>query len=215
MTFFKLPSLQRLEGKQIVLASGSPRRKEILSKLGLEFQVVPSTFPETLDKSTFSHAKDYVTETAKQKTLEVFERLQSSQAQPPALVIGADTIVVLGEEILEKPRSVEHAVEILTRLNGKSHYVYTAVCFALPHSTQPEILTFCEETEVVFANSSPELIQAYVDSGEPMDKAGGYGYQGLASFLVSKINGDYYNVVGFPAQKFFEKLNELLENNLI
>ncbi|KAK9704583.1 hypothetical protein K7432_010112 [Basidiobolus ranarum] len=215
MTTFNIPSIKRLENKQIVLASGSPRRQEILSKLGLKFEVVPSTFPETLDKSTFAHAKDYVTETAKQKAIEVFTRLQASQSEPPALVIGADTVVVIEEDILEKPKSVEHAVEIITRLNGRSHYVYTGVCFVLPHATQPKILTFCEGTEVTFANSSAEVIQAYVDSGEPMDKAGGYGYQGLASFLVSKINGDYYNVVGFPAQKFFEQLNELVKNNLI
>ncbi|CAG8624191.1 463_t:CDS:2 [Paraglomus occultum] len=201
-----LPFVQHLRGKRVVLASGSKRRKEILSAvLGLKHEVVPSTFPETLDKSKYS-PKDYVLANAREKGMEVYTRLNFDAD----LIISADTVVCLDEEILEKPRDPDHAFEMLSKLNGNKHYVYTGISliYKKSNSSDPIVLSFVDETEVIFRKNSEEMIRAYIDTGDPFDKAGGYGYQGIASVFVEKINGCYYNVVGLPSS-LFVKLEEL------
>ncbi|KAL1923209.1 uncharacterized protein VTP21DRAFT_9585 [Calcarisporiella thermophila] len=204
-----IPWIEALRSKRVILASGSPRRKEILSNLGLNFEIVPSLFPETLDKSVYK-PKLYVSETARQKALEVYERLANDKENPPNLVVGADTIVVLGDDILEKPHTPERAHSMLRQLSGRSHSVFTAVALVAPG---PRTHVFVEETEVLFSELSDETIEAYVKTGEPLDKAGAYGYQGLASFFVSSIRGDYWNVVGFPTCRFFAELQIFLEKS--
>ncbi|CAI2176096.1 1037_t:CDS:2 [Funneliformis geosporum] len=186
-----------LQNKRIVLASGSQRRQEILSKLGLSFDVVPSKFPENLDKSNYTPF-EYVIENATEKGLEVYGRLVQED-QEVDIVIAADTIVSIDGNILEKPKDTEDALRILKKLNGRSHQVYTGIALIYP-LTEPvhpgyNIITFLEETEVIFRECSEEDFKVYVETGEPMDKAGAYGYQGLGSFFVEKING--YNLYNY------------------
>ncbi|CAG8803660.1 43889_t:CDS:2 [Gigaspora margarita] len=182
------PFLHKLKDKRIVLASSSPRRKEILSNLGLNFDVVPSKFPETLDKSKYSPL-NYVIANATEKGLEVYKRLLE-EGQKIDLIIAADTVVVFDGEILEKPKDEKDALNVLQKLNGNSHYVYTGIALIYPKiESGYSISTLIENTEVVFRKNSEEDFLAYIDTGEPMDKAGSYGIQALGSFFIEKING--------------------------
>ncbi|KAG0084330.1 hypothetical protein BGZ93_009871 [Podila epicladia] len=203
--------LNALNTKNVVLASSSPRRKDILNNLGLNYTIVASTFPETLDKSLFSHPSEYVKENALQKALEVYDRLKST-GQTPDLVIGADTVVTLGSQILEKPGSVQGAIDMLTSLSGSTHMVYTGVVLLSPptdpSSDKPRIDLQVEGTEVRMQDLTKELIEAYVATGEPMDKAGSYGYQTMGSVLVKSINGCSWNVIGLPASRLFFMLQD-------
>ena len=157
----------------IILASSSPRRVDILNNvLGLQAEVIPSTFPEDLDKSRFTPA-EYVAENAKQKALEVYSRLRA-KGETRSLIVGADTVVVRDGAILEKPTSKDHAVQMLQSLSGRSHTVSTGVALVYAPSTAhgavdeaPHVHTFVETTSVTFAPISPESIGAYVESGEP------------------------------------------------
>jgi len=196
-----------LSQQRLVLASSSPRRAELLHMLGLQFEVCASTYGETLDKSRYTPAA-YVMATARFKALEVASRLET-QASSPSLIIAADTVVVLDGVILEKPRDTAHATAMLRCLSGREHDVYTGVTLVrYTTGTQgepadvPEMTIFSEQTRVVFAQLPEEVIAAYVASGEPMDKAGGYGIQGMGSTLVERISGCYFNVVGFPVHAF-------------
>ncbi|KAI9009095.1 N-acetylserotonin O-methyltransferase-like protein-like protein [Hyaloraphidium curvatum] len=205
----------RLAHTRVVLASASPRRKQILEGIGIAAEVVPSTFPETLDKAAFASPAGYVLATAEGKGKEVLERVAAAGGEPP-LVVAADTIVVLGNEILEKPESPEAAMDMLSRLSGRSHTVLTAVVLLHPDPRAPGgpplKSAFVEETEVFFAELSEQEVEAYVATGEPMDKAGGYGYQtGAGSLLVERINGCHYNVVGFPTHRFARELRHFLD----
>ncbi|KAL6063399.1 Acetylserotonin O-methyltransferase like [Balamuthia mandrillaris] len=228
-----------LATKRIVLASASPRRQEILRNLGLRFEVVPSSFAENLDKSVLSPAQ-YVTATASAKAEDVFSHftykssLDSEQQQQhhiPDLIISADTIVVREGEILEKPTSEEHAKAMLRSLSGREHSVMTAVALIVPKevdskltssaanesssasaSSSLNMTTLLETTRVHFTDMSAEMIDAYVASGAPMDKAGGYGIQdATGGSFVRRIEGCYYNVVGFPLHRFCLALLELLQ----
>ncbi|KAF8982736.1 hypothetical protein CPC16_011673 [Podila verticillata] len=203
--------LNTLNTKNVVLASTSPRRKDILDNLGLNYTIVPSTFPETLDKSLFSHPTEYVKENALQKALEVYGRLKST-GQTPDLIIGADTVVALGSQILEKPQSVQGAIDMLTSLSGSTHMVYTGVVLLSPptdsSSDKPRIDLQVEGTEVRMQDLTKELIEAYVATGEPMDKAGSYGYQTMGSVLVKGISGCSWNVIGLPASRLFFMLQD-------
>ncbi|KAL1510573.1 hypothetical protein AB1Y20_006874 [Prymnesium parvum] len=202
-----------LRAAHLILASGSPRRVEIFNEvLQLEARVVPSTFPENLDKSLYTPT-EYVQENARLKAMEVYTRLMSEAEGPPRLVVGADTVVVLEGEILEKPKSEEHAREMLRRLSGGSHEVSTGVALiygpagADASDVAPHTEMFVETTKVEFGELSSETIDAYVESGEPMDKAGAYGIQGVGGSFVSSITGCYFNVVGFPMHRFCTKLD--------
>nr|XP_033804911.1 probable bifunctional dTTP/UTP pyrophosphatase/methyltransferase protein [Geotrypetes seraphini]XP_033804912.1 probable bifunctional dTTP/UTP pyrophosphatase/methyltransferase protein [Geotrypetes seraphini] len=208
------PVISKLVGKRVVLASGSPRRQDILTNMGLRFEVVPSWFKETLDKSTFAEPHDYAIETAKQKALEVARRMYLKHHITPDIVIGADTIVTLEDSILEKPVDKQDAYNMLSRMSGKEHSVFTGVAIVLCRSEnenelETDVIDFYEETKVKFADLSEELLREYIDSGEPMDKAGGYGIQALGGMLVEYIHGDFLNVVGFPLNHFCKKLAEL------
>ncbi|XP_069800590.1 probable bifunctional dTTP/UTP pyrophosphatase/methyltransferase protein [Dendropsophus ebraccatus] len=208
------PVISKLAGKRVVLASASPRRQDILSNVGLRFEVVPSWFKETLDKSLFSAPYEYAVETAKQKALEVATRMHVKHLKTPDIVIGADTIVTLEDAILEKPFDKQDAYNMLSRLSGKEHSVFTGVAIVHCRSQEDnhletDIIDFYEETKVKFANLSEDLLWEYIDSGEPMDKAGGYGIQSLGGMLVESVHGDFLNVVGFPLNHFCKKLAEI------
>ncbi|KAJ7395479.1 N-acetylserotonin O-methyltransferase-like protein [Pitangus sulphuratus] len=207
------PVLGKLVSKRVVLASASPRRQEILTNVGLRFEVVPSWFKETLEKSSFAAPFEYAVETARQKALEVANRMHVKHMRTPDVVIGADTIVSVDEQILEKPVDKQDAYRMLSRLNGKEHSVFTGVaiihCCSKDNKLEMEITDFYEETKVKFSELSEELLWEYIHSGEPMDKAGGYGIQALGGMLVEYVHGDFLNVVGFPLNHFCKKLAEL------
>lgn len=184
--------------KPVVLASGSPRRRELLEQMGIaDFEVLPARGEETAPEGLAP--ADYVTYLARQKAREV------AALRPECTVIGADTVVVLDDQVLGKPADRADAIRMLTALSGRTHEVYTgmAVC------SGDRELTHAECTKVNFRDLNAEEIEAYVDSGEPMDKAGGYGIQGKACVMIQGIEGDYYNVVGLPVCALHNMLNEL------
>eukprot|EP00048_Salpingoeca_helianthica_P004811 m.81221 g.81221 ORF g.81221 m.81221 type:complete len:211 (+) comp13358_c0_seq2:113-745(+) len=204
--------LETLNKRRIVLASGSPRRKELLEGIGLRIEVIPSTFPENLDKASFANPAEYVLENSKLKALEVQQRLRAADpASTPFMIISADTVVVIDGEILEKPTSPEHAAAMLRRLSGRTHHVITGVTLVLCEDQASPLLQFSESTTVQFAALGDDLISAYVATREPMDKAGSYGIQGLAGTFVQRIDGDFYNVVGFPLHAFTAALADRLD----
>ena len=214
--------MQKEQNVRLVLASASPRRRELLSQIGLEFTVMPSTKEENA-KTTEAGA--LVQELSRQKAVDIWEQLSGGQGQnpdadqeqiseetqepnlngkrqPELLVIGADTVVCCGGKILGKPHSREAAAEMLTALQGRSHEVYTGVTLY----SQSETVTFFECTQVEFYPMTEVEISEYIDSKEPMDKAGAYGIQGLGARFVKGIRGDYNNVVGLPVGRLYQEL---------
>ncbi|KKI92303.1 septum formation protein Maf [Bacillus sp. SA1-12] len=170
----------------LILASASPRRKELLELLQIPFEIIVSEVEEVLDESL--HPADMVQSLAMQKAASVAKNNQH------AFVIGSDTLVVYGERMLGKPSSKNEAIELLQLLSGKTHEVYTGVAIIYGEHIQ----SFYEKTSVTFFQLSQKEIEEYVSTGEPMDKAGAYGIQGFGALLVEKIHGDYYAVVGLP-----------------
>lgn len=171
---------------KLILASNSPRRKELLEKLNYEFITAPSQCEEI---STAETAKDKCLEIACRKAMDVFERNTED------VVIGCDTVVEIDGKLLGKPKTVAEAKEMLGELSGKTHSVHTGACVASPSG----IWTFAETSLVTFKMLSGEVIDAYVKSGSPFDKAGGYGIQD--SGFVENIEGNYDNVMGFPSNR--------------
>ena len=214
--------MQKEQNIRLVLASASPRRRELLSQIGLEFTVMPSTKEENA-KATEAGA--LVQELSYQKAVDIWEQLSGGQGQnpdtdqeqiseetqepnlngkrqPELLVIGADTVVCCEGKILGKPHDREAAAEMLTALQGRSHEVYTGVTLY----SQSETVTFFECTQVEFYPMTEAEISDYIDSKEPMDKAGAYGIQGLGARFVKDIRGDYNNVVGPPIGRLYQEL---------
>lgn len=181
----------------IILASGSPRRRELLTQMGLSFRVVVSDADETVDKSL--SPAEQVSLISRRKAGAVAEAVG-----PDALVIAADTIVALEGQVMGKPHSRAEAAEMLSRLSGRTHEVYTGFTLQLGE----RVITQAERTAVTFRDLTQSEIEAYVDTGEPMDKAGAYGIQGLGSLLVSGIRGDYFNVMGLPVCRLGQALKE-------
>jgi septum formation protein len=182
-----------LPDKPIILASASPRRAEILKKIGLAFTIRPSAIDETAVPAL--SPAECVTELARRKAKAV------AAAIPEGILIGADTIVVLGKTILGKPASEAEACDMLRRLSGKTHRVFTG--FAILDRPSNREATGVEMTEVTFRELAENEIAAYVRSGEAMDKAGAYGIQDTSAVFVARINGCFYNVIGFPLPRFY------------
>ncbi len=209
---------------RIVLASASPRRRLLLQQIGLSFTVVPADIGE--DIAPNSDPADAVQSLSLQKARIVTGRPEIADINDNILVIGADTIVVLDNEILGKPASPDQAVDMLRSLSGQTHQVYTGVALvfrigdfrqrladpaapALADSFQHH--AFHERTDVTFGKLDQTEIAAYVESGSPLDKAGAYGIQDdLGALFVERINGDYYNVVGFPLYRFYREVNKVV-----
>ncbi len=189
--------------RPLVLASGSPRRAELLAQVGIPFEVRVSDVTEDADEAGVAPA-DVAARHARQKALSVAAEM------PGRLVLGADTVVVLGSRLLGKPQSAAEARRMLQSLSGRSHHVVTAVAFAKGDAEGPRILAEdTVHTRVVFRELTDAEIEAYVATGEPMDKAGAYGIQGRGALLVSEIDGCYYNVVGLPLSRTWGLLGQL------
>ncbi|MBQ7875605.1 MAG: septum formation inhibitor Maf [Oscillospiraceae bacterium] len=169
-----------------ILASGSPRRKELLSLIIPEYEVLVSGCEEFVPEGTSAEKVPAIL--AEQKALAV------AKLRPDDTVIGSDTVVVLNGEIFGKPKDEAHAHAMLKALSGKKHFVYTGVAVA----ENGKVRSFVQKTEVEFYELSDETIDKYISTGEPMDKAGAYGIQGKGSVLVKGIVGDYFNVMGLP-----------------
>lgn len=183
---------------RIVLASASPRRRELLSLLGWEFEVIVSDVEEIITKTL---PRDVVEELSYIKAKDVFDKTEGD-----VLVIGSDTVVAYEDKILGKPRDRGDARETLTKLSGNSHYVYTGVTLFQRRSGKVSVKTFHEATRVEFFPMSEEEIVWYVNTGECDDKAGSYAIQGLGGRFVKSIEGDYNNVVGLPIARLYHEV---------
>jgi septum formation protein len=182
---------------KLVLASSSPRRQELLRDAGFEFEVCPSKVEEVLRCG--EGAEDFACRAAREKALDV-----AGSSPPGSLVLGADTVVVIDGLILGKPTGPEDAARMLRLLSGTSHRVVTGVCMVRAPARIEALQR--ETTLVTFRNLDEGEIRDYVATGEPLDKAGAYGIQGLASRFVTRIEGCYFNVVGLPIALVYEML---------
>ena len=183
---------------KVILASKSPRRVEILEKIVKEFEEVQSNFDEnTIDFK--GDIEKYVKDLSRNKAIEVSKRLNE-----PSIVIAADTVVFQDGKVLEKPKNEEDAFSMLSSLSGNTHKVYSGIC--LINTYDDTVVTDCDCTEVRFSELNPRQIRNYINSGEPMDKAGAYGIQGLGGAFVEGIKGCYYNVMGLPLNKLYKAL---------
>ena len=183
---------------KVILASKSPRRVEILEKIVKEFEVVQSNFDENTIDFKGDIAK-YVKDLSRNKAIEVSKRLNE-----PSIVIAADTVVFQDGKVLGKPKNEEDAFSMLSSLSGNTHKVYSGIC--LINTYDDTVVTDCDCTEVRFSELNPRQIRNYINSGEPMDKAGAYGIQGLGGAFVEGIKGCYYNVMGLPLNKLYKAL---------
>ena len=182
----------------LILASASPRRRELMEKLHRSFLCEVSSCKEELPEGLpATEAAEYL---AVQKAQDVLSRHREDPEVP--VVIGSDTVVICDGQILGKPKDAEDACRMLRALSGRTHLVCTGVCICSPKKT----CSFTSTTEVRFYPLTHEEIQAYVQSGEPMDKAGAYGIQGDGSLLVEEIRGDYYSVMGLPIARVARSL---------
>jgi len=184
--------------KKIILASASPRRKMLLAQIGLKFEVAPGNYEEHIDPGLEPHAL------ARKLSLE--KASQVAGKHKSSIVIAADTFGVLGDRIIGKPQTAGEARQMLRALSGKAHSVITG--FGIIDTETNKTLSRSVETRVHIKKLTPAEIDAYVKSGEPLDKAGGYAIQGLGAVIVEKIEGDYYNVIGLPLGALVEALKE-------
>lgn len=183
---------------KIILASQSPRRRELLSRMGItHFDVLPAQGEEHIDHSL--PAGLLVEALARQKAAEI-----AACAPPDAVIIAADTVVALDNEILGKPHTAQEAAEMLQKLSGRQHTVYTGVAVR-QNDTE---LVEREAAQVHFRPLSPQEIRAYIATGEPMDKAGAYGVQGRGALLVERLEGDFFNVMGLPVLRLARMLEQ-------
>ncbi len=203
--------------KKIILASASPRRKELLTQIGLEFTVLPS---DTEEHTESTLPADMVIELSKRKAKDVWEKLsgpdageetagnsESALRQEDCVVIGADTVVSIEGEVLGKPKDFDDAARMLGLLSGKEHQVYTGVTMRwINGEGKQEEYSFYVCTGVVMYHIGRAEIMDYVFSGEPMDKAGAYGVQGKASAFIKSIRGEYSNVVGLPVGRLYQEM---------
>ena len=193
--------------KPVILASGSPRRKELLALAGFNFTVCPAKGEEVTTKTL---PCDIVCELAHQKAFEI-----AKAQKAPCYVIGADTIVAFENRILGKPKDSADAVRMVSMLQGSTHQVYTGVTFAGHISGKQILHTFYEKTDVTFYPVTKEDLHTYVDSGDSLDKAGAYGIQGAFAIHVKGIEGDYNNVVGLPIARLYHELDSILPKEKI
>lgn len=194
----------------VILASGSPRRSEILEQVGIEFSVISSAIEEI---STKNIPEEIVLELATMKAKDV-----AGQISEASIIIGADTMVALNGQVMGKPKDEEDAKDMLRKIQGKKHQVYTGVCVIIKEINREKdkktelesekIISFTEKTEVWVYPMTEEQIEAYVRTGEPVDKAGAYGIQGKFAAHIEKIEGDYFNIVGFPVARFYQTLRK-------
>ncbi|HCC94704.1 Maf family nucleotide pyrophosphatase [Empedobacter falsenii] len=187
---------EKLKDTNIILASQSPRRKELLAGLGLKFSTISLDIDETFDRNEFK--KEQITEYLSAKKAKAY-----TDIQPNDLIITSDTTVWVDDESLEKASNREEAYEMIKKLSGKTHSVYTSVTI---RSVEKEV-TFSDETQVTFADLTDEEIYFYIDNYKPFDKAGAYGVQEWIGYIgVDNMNGSYFNVMGLPTHKLYKEL---------
>lgn len=182
----------------MILASKSPRRREILSQFGFEIEVEAAEIEEVSDKETIV---DQLMDISMKKSAEI------AKNNPEKYVVSADTAVIIDGEMLGKPKDKGEAYTMLARLSGREHQVITA--YTLFNLEKGISYSHYDTTKVYFKNLTDQEINWYIETGEPMDKAGSYGIQGKGSILVERIEGDFFNVMGFPLSKFYEDLKSL------
>lgn len=186
--------------KKVVLASQSPRRQELIKLIFDSVEILPADCDETLPEGIGAReAVEYLSKIKNDASSELTEK--------DNLIISADTVVAVDDEILGKPVDKEDARRMISLLSGKVHQVYTGVTISL----NGKVKTFSEKTDVEFFNLTEDEIEEYISSSEPYDKAGAYGIQGKAGLLVKGINGDYYNVVGFPIARLKREIEEFIK----
>ena len=195
--------MKRMRSAAIVLASGSPRRKQLLEQIDLEFLVIPSQVHEDFDLDL--SPEKFVEYYAKEKAKDI------AKAHPDKWIIGADTIVVFNAEILGKPKDREDSFRMLKMLSGNTHQVFTGV--SIQQSKMQVSDTFHEYTNVTFNTLDDMVISYYIDTYKPFDKAGSYGIQDWFSVCVNHIDGCFYNVMGFPLSMFYSRFSALLNSN--
>ena len=195
--------MKRMRSAAIVLASGSPRRKQLLEQIDLEFLVIPSQVHEDFDLDL--SPEKFVEYYAKEKAKDI------AKAHPDKWIIGADTIVVFNAEILGKPKDREDSFRMLKMLSGNTHQVFTGV--SIQQSKMQVSDTFHEYTNVTFNTLDDMVISYYIDTYKPFDKAGSYGIQDWFSVCVNHIDGCFYNVMGFPLSMFYSRFSALLKSN--
>lgn len=184
--------------KRIILASSSPRRKDILNKMNLDFEIIPSTFEEILDNFDFDYKK--IEDFACNKAKSVLDSINT-----PAFVIGADTVVVLDGKILGKPKNEADAKNMLESLSGQNHSVVTSICIIDSETREQKILSTTSYVE--FEKLSEEQINYYIEQYKPFDKAGSYGIQELPEGFIKNINGSLENIIGLCSASVQEALN--------
>jgi septum formation protein len=204
--------------KKIILASASERRKQILSMLNINFKAVSAHIDESIDKDMSPlQAVEYL---AKSKA----QAVSNIQAYKEDIIIGSDTIVCLGNKIFGKPRSNKDAFNMLSELSGKTHEVYTGVCVLNIDNVKDfdknsmefnfdigdNSIIFSDCSKVTFYNLTDDEIYGYINTLEPMDKAGGYGIQGKGAKFVKRIEGDFYNIMGMPMSKLYRIISKLI-----
>lgn len=185
--------------EKLLLASQSPRRRKLLEQIGIKLEIVPSDIDE--EDVSIKNPAEYV------EALSFMKAEKIAKAYPDLWILGADTIVVVQNQILGKPESEHHAMEMLRLLSDREHTVFTGFCIVNKH--KQTVIKNTVETRVWFKSLSDQEIKWYVNTKEPFDKAGAYGIQGLGAFLVRKISGSYSNVVGLPVCEVIEALMEL------
>jgi len=185
--------------KKIILASASPRRKELLELIGLDFEVIPSDVEENIENEPFS--TELIENLAAEKAGDV-----ANKTTAPAIVIGSDTVVIINNKILGKPKNKKDAFNMLKTLSENTHKVVSAI--AVIDTETGKTLKSSVVSDVIFKKLSDEEINAYIETGEPMDKAGAYAIQGLGVMFVKSINGCYSNIVGISVFKLTEMLKE-------
>lgn len=199
---------------RLILASGSPRRKELLEQIGAEFEILPAKGEEMI---TSTVPAQVVMELSAQKAEEVAGRYKeelgtgnhnASEGEQAVVILGADTVVAYENKILGKPKNEEDAVRMLQMLSGHTHSVFTGVTFVIEKKGKREKQSFFAETNVTMYPMTEQQIQSYVATGEPMDKAGAYGIQGKCAVYIEKIMGDYNNVVGLPIALVYQNLEK-------
>lgn len=186
---------------ELILASASPRRKELLEKIGLPFTVQPAMGEERITQKSPAAV---VMELSRQKAEEI-----AAAQTGDCIIIGADTVVAKGEKIMGKPKDAADAKQMLRSIADDCHQVYTGVTL-IRTGAHPQSVTFQEKTDVFLYPISDAELDAYIASGDPMDKAGAYGIQGDFAIYVKRIAGDYYNVVGLPIGRVYQELKRML-----
>jgi len=187
----------------VILASQSPRRKELFSLLGINYRAMPADIPEPITGDAPEiQAVHYATGKAK---------VIAAQCLPESLIVAADTVVDIDNIVLGKPADTLQAYEYLSLLSGRNHYVHTGICIAYRGIYR----CASECTQVQFAALTDAEIKAYIATKEPFDKAGAYGIQGYGAQLVASINGCYFNVMGFPVRKFYELVSQMQQDGLL